>query len=485
MNRKIVESRIKNQTEPQENQSNPNMVYNFGVQPRTSTVQFEFEYLGDEKELLGAKGTCFDKDTEVLTDEGWKFWPEVRGDEKFLSVDPKTERIEWVKSIGLVRYSYNGVMHHFTGSSFDLMTTSDHNHFFIENGGKKDQFFLDNYESFKDSDISFVNRPKENRWFPANNTPTEKTIGEYTMGFSDYCQLMGWYLSEGCCFDKKERPNLSVLSIRQYEGEHLEEVRKLIEKIFGKKPHGKNRADLYIDRETGAFFQQFGHSREKYIPEDILDADIGNIEKFFYTFLKGDGSEEKIQRPNGGLRYRRRFSTSSPALRDGLSELIIKLGYRPKISVIKPKPTRHRNGVYTAKGNQYIISVNKSEFTPLSNLKVSEVEVKNEMVYDVTLEKYHTLFVRRNGYFCISCNCGCTDVWVDGNKVKGNLRLAAAVSSDVNKVQKTVQVAFGKSLAEPAWIFSDEEKKLSKLNPDAPLFVNLTIKGEIDDNPSQ
>src|SRR3954449_5238285 len=34
---------------------------------------------------------CYDADTEVLTDEGWKAWPDVTGSETFATVDPDDE----------------------------------------------------------------------------------------------------------------------------------------------------------------------------------------------------------------------------------------------------------------------------------------------------------------------------------------------------------------------------------------------------------
>lgn len=78
--------------------------------------------------------------------------------------------------------------------------------------------------------------------------------------------------------------------------------------------------------------------------------------------------------------------------------------------------------------------------------------------------------------------CGCTDVWIEGNKIKGNLRLMAAVSSDTYDVNKTIQVALGSDINEPNWLISEETKKLGKLNPNAPLILNLSIKGKIENN---
>lgn len=78
-------------------------------------------------------------------------------------------------------------------------------------------------------------------------------------------------------------------------------------------------------------------------------------------------------------------------------------------------------------------------------------------------------------------SCGCTDVEIIGNKIKGRIRLAAAVSADNKDVQKSVSAAFGESLSEPTWIYQDENKKVAKLNSKSPIVINLTIKGKIID----
>ena len=55
------------------------------------------------------------------------------------------------------------------------------------------------------------------------------------------------------------------------------------------------------------------------------------------------------------------YTTSSPTLMSDLCELIIKTGYRPCVRTIKPKPVQFKNGVYTAKHDQYIIDQLRSK----------------------------------------------------------------------------------------------------------------------------
>lgn len=341
---------------------------------------------------------CFDKETEVLTDAGWKKWPDVTGDELFLSVNPETGNSSYVKAIALVSYEVDGTLEHFKGKSFDLMTTADHKHF-VKNGSRGNAVSkLRTSAEFVDSTV-FVNTAF-GKW--AGTSPHAKAIGSYVIPFSDYCILMGWYLSEGSCFDKVERENLSVLSIRQEKGRHIPEVKDIVEKVFKKKTHGTGRSELYIPREAGKFFQQFGHSGVRHIPEDIKNAAASDIVLFLEAYLKGDGYS-RIE----GKRTERTFFTSSKRMADDLMELIIKVGDRPSLTIRPPRTQMHRNGTYTQNGDQYAVNWLNSKVSTLKAC-TKELVPYNGLVYDVTLEMNNTLYVRRNGKVTISGNCGCT-----------------------------------------------------------------------------
>lgn len=80
---------------------------------------------------------------------------------------------------------------------------------------------------------------------------------------------------------------------------------------------------------------------------------------------------------------------------------------------------------------------------------------------------------------CASPTCGCSDVWVEGKKIKANLKLAAAVSSDKHDVVKTIRAIFGKNINEPQWKISNPDKKLGARNAEAPIEISLTVRGTI------
>lgn len=84
------------------------------------------ESLGLIRYLMKHRHGCYDQDTEVLTNEGWKRWPDVSGDELFLtrSLDGK---LEYQRSLRVIAKDYEGDMIHIQNQYIDLLVTPDHN----------------------------------------------------------------------------------------------------------------------------------------------------------------------------------------------------------------------------------------------------------------------------------------------------------------------------------------------------------------------
>lgn len=69
---------------------------------------------------------CFDKETELLTAEGWKNVTLLSSDDLLAQYTIGTEEITFAKPTKLHKYLYNGMLHHYKGRSCDLMVTPNH-----------------------------------------------------------------------------------------------------------------------------------------------------------------------------------------------------------------------------------------------------------------------------------------------------------------------------------------------------------------------
>ncbi|MDX6503797.1 MAG: replicative helicase Mcm, partial [Gaiellaceae bacterium] len=75
--------------------------------------------------LMRERHGCYDDSTEVLTNDGWKAWPDVSGTERFATLSRAGE-LEYQPALQLVRKEHKGHMIGFKGMSLDLLVTPDH-----------------------------------------------------------------------------------------------------------------------------------------------------------------------------------------------------------------------------------------------------------------------------------------------------------------------------------------------------------------------
>lgn len=80
---------------------------------------------------------CFDKETELLTKDGWKNVTELTMDDYIGQYNLQTEEISFVKPLKVVNYKYNGKMHHYLSSTTDICVTPNHDLILIHPQSKK------------------------------------------------------------------------------------------------------------------------------------------------------------------------------------------------------------------------------------------------------------------------------------------------------------------------------------------------------------
>src|SRR3954454_15813915 len=91
------------------------------------------EYFDDPTELQGssqlcktAGQACFDEETEILTDEGWKPFADLNKNELVLTMNPLTGSAEFQKPLAYQRFDYDGFMFSIESSSLSFLITPDH-----------------------------------------------------------------------------------------------------------------------------------------------------------------------------------------------------------------------------------------------------------------------------------------------------------------------------------------------------------------------
>ncbi len=346
---------------------------------------------------------CYAEGTEVYTSDGWKDFKDVSLKEHFLSVNPETLEYEWVNAIAKQDFYFEGEAIQFKHKWLELITTPGHNNFVGTHKGGW---------SFKTSQELYNNpcSKKYPRYFDkwVGDTPAELSLGDYLIPAKDYCEFMGYFLSEGCVTRHSGGNHTFFGSISQIKEQNLGTIGSLLDRMpfyCGKQAKGW----YFYDQSVCLHLSQFGKSWEKYIPENIMRLDKDLINTFLDAFILGDGHIRPERVSVSGIKSNKStvLTTSSERMASQIGELLIKVGGYPSFFYQKPKWVNHKNGRYLTKHPAIIVSWNKSKSATIgSSLKVSKIDYSGRM-YDVTLEKNHILWVRYKGKTCFSGNCMC------------------------------------------------------------------------------
>lgn len=369
---------------------------------------------------------CFSSDMYVLTDGGWKKWPEVTGTERFLSVNIETGNAEWVSAIRLVKYHYCGSLDWFHSNNANFATTPNHTHVMkhrIKNRGRVDagKWIFVNGEDVPRHDAAFLATIPN--WSGLDSK--ELVVAGRSFNSLSFCRMMAIFLSKGSVSKNRNRLELKISQTK-----YADEFYEIYSRIFPKIWLGREAFYVPFDRddEFANWLMSFGKSWEKSIPTEIKELSTAHILEFLKYYRMGDGSEH-VSRPLPGCEsgtVTNVYFTSSHKMMSDLSELIMKIGKRPSFVLDEAKICRHRNGDYLTKHPCWRIRECKSGVQSLSSV-VKESMPYCDFVYDVELEKNHTLIVSRQGRVVVSGNCRCQSVLVpDGFTVKKNGTLEKA-----------------------------------------------------------
>lgn len=392
--------------------------------------------------LWPVDGSCVSADTEVLTKDGWKFWPEVTKEDFLATQNPKTGQFEWQKSFYLHKQKYVGELISFKGQKTDILCTPNHRWFGRRALKRGDNRILGKPEFITAEQIELLEKgrvdsrarfriPSVSRW--VGTPPTEKKVLSaeiyqgngrgfgtrfwkklhYEIDWKTWVAFLGIYMAEGSTpgslpmsrYEKRKSSSpLYVqalaasacvvptdnggkgygVSISQKRSSlEYSEIRQLLKKLpwkFREGPMGFHCHDKALYTEL----KQFGNCYTKFVPEEVKNLPVEYLKIFLEWAVKGDGSIGET-----GQTY---YVTTSKRLADDIQELYQKVGLS---AVVGTTPERE----VLLFGKEYIAS---------PRYKVGMRKFKNQGLGKPTREKYdgyvycasvpnETLYMRRNG----------------------------------------------------------------------------------------
>jgi glycosyltransferase involved in cell wall biosynthesis len=334
---------------------------------------------------------CYDKETQIVTDNGIKYVSDVIYEDRILTMR-EDEVMEWHYPTRLIKKKEKTLLH-FKTRRIDLMVTPDQK---LLVGYRNPFGGVDKPLSFvgaKDISDKLCNR--QSRYYVKKNGgiwegKQSKTIqiGGREFATMPFVKFMGWYLSEGTCESR-----VDGIRIAQCDEEHKLEIASVLDSLGVDytvcKPH------IYIKCGSGLsdYCRIFGKSYEKYVPQEVKELSVEYLDAFLRAYASGDGHIG-----NGKIS----ISTSSDRMKDDLVEILLKLGNTFSFWQTTGGKMVFPNGTYSCRKVWQIQSYEKNKERALIQ-RATEVPY-DDFVYDVTVPN-HRIYVIRNGKGCWSSNC--------------------------------------------------------------------------------
>ncbi len=333
-------------------------------------------------------GCCYSADTEILTDKGWKKFYELTPDDQVLTYNIERKVAEFQKPIKYFAYFYTGKMYVQRNRRLKTCVTPNHkmlvswdcDHNELKNprlleareiygkpmayllaadyaGGEEPEYFI----------LPEVKAGKYKHYFPPRAIPMD-----------DWLRFLGWYISEGHCYENPKTGNCIVALTSYYRTEEAIDVMRAI----GLSPVVDQHHVKATSRQLYEYLKSLGKSQERFIPPEIKRLHPRKLLILLETLLNGDGNKHS--------KHGWRYTTTSRQLADDVQEIAIKCGMASWVCL--DKEGFYRVYISTTRTAQCNLNQNRSEWVDYSGM-VYCVEVPNS-----------TVLVRQNGYAYFSGN---------------------------------------------------------------------------------
>lgn len=334
--------------------------------------------------------SCYDSDTEILTENGWVAFPRLDPKVKVATLNEKGAVEYHVPDDHLVQ-PYQGKMFRFANAKFDFCITPNHKLYVRSKTGKLKFLRADETRHWHGWRVPTGGEfdGEEKAWFELNAAPVNSKIQVEKIPMDDWLEFLGYYISEGCVHI---RTRSRAVGGREYETadynvliaqENLpgrEKIAACLERVgfnFFSSDHHQFRI---CSKQLAFILKPLGKSGEKYIPREFLSLSKRQSLILFNALILGDGSKK-------GNCFA--YYSKSKQLADDVQELALRCGYAASV-------VNHAAG-----RDLYRVNIRPAIEAHLTEPEISEYAGN---VYCVNV-KNHVICVRRNGRAAWCGNC--------------------------------------------------------------------------------
>lgn len=396
---------------------NVNVFYN-SVDP-TWMKQFQNNWKPDPDgrvRITYMAGSCYDDQTEIFSENGWKLFKDLNKDEKVATLNPNNNQLEYQLPTDYVNEPYDGDMYYGKNSLIDFAVTPNHKMYIHPTThlnrkrikhGLYQMSDVENYDLTFKKDCEWIGNDDEYIIIPEHITTNQHKdcCGEIKILMDDWLKFFGFWMGDG--WTTKDGSNqVGICGYKKNGIETMHEIKSLFDKYGISSTYSNNGNSLrFYNIQLFNYLSKFGGANEKHVPREILNLKKEKLEIFLEYYLRADGHIRK----NG----RKTAYTSSKMLADNLNEIGLKLGIAATIKnrgirrgdkYIKGRLINQR---YESYDINFYLNSKRGNLTPtLPNRNIVKRNYVGN-IYCVTVPN-HILYVRRNGksYWCGNSHMG-------------------------------------------------------------------------------
>jgi nucleoside-diphosphate-sugar epimerase len=333
-------------------------------------------------------GCCYSADTKILTESGWKLFPQLSKEDKVFTYNIEKNLAEFQHPTAYFSYSHSGKMYQQKNRRLYTCVTPNHK---MLVSWDRDKMRLNAPKLLEAQAIA--GKPmayllaadfeggKDDKFFilPAVKAgPQKHQFKEKQIPMEDWVRFLGWYLAEGHCYENKKTGNCTITLTTYYRTLEAQEVMRAV----GLSPVVDKHHVVATSRQLYEYLKQFGKSREKYIPANVKSLTPKYLRILLTALLDGDGNKHS--------KNAWRYTTVSNQLADDVQEIAIKCSLAS--SVRQDKEGFYRVFIGEARTAVCNLGADRSEWIDYDGM-VYCVEVPNS-----------TVLVRQQGYAYFSGN---------------------------------------------------------------------------------
>lgn len=348
---------------------------------------------------------CYSSDTQVLTNEGWKYFYELNKTEKVLQWDKDNDKLSWIKPLNYFEYNIDDELILLQNRHTEQLITKNHKVVCdIKKDHKQYHNKYDYIEAQKILKSDFVKLPLASYYYGSLHYK--------------YAYIIGWFLTDAwihkdgkaICFSQSKKDKLVKLKneLERLKEKGLCKYSEYIRK--SKKENQQEEHSFYVTGKIANYLINEFPNRE--FKEEFIELDKESKDKLLEGLIDGDGSSRENS-------YSHTFWSKKDFRNNILSAMLTTMGYRNYISY--------------SEGHKGVVFNTKHQTTEIQYKHKKENVKYSGKVYCLQTET-GAFVVRRKGKPFISGNSGFPKSMDIAKALEAKLTLGSSNPKDFKKL---------------------------------------------------